>query len=126
MVIHSRGNAPKWKDPRTGREARCRNIALPSREKGITEDPFFEDAKEAIQVCNGVDEEQGPCPYRSECLMWALMNNDTYGVFGGMTVPQRKWIRRNVPKNKRHSEEYLRKRTPPPEKFKDWGDDVEE
>jgi WhiB family redox-sensing transcriptional regulator len=34
------------------------------------------------------------CPVRTECLLYALENNETHGVWGGMTPTQRKELLR--------------------------------
>jgi WhiB family redox-sensing transcriptional regulator len=34
------------------------------------------------------------CPVRDSCLAYALENNETHGVWGGMTPQQRKDLRR--------------------------------
>ena len=36
----------------------------------------------------------GRCPVREECLQWAVENNETEGLWGGMTWGQRKKLRR--------------------------------
>lgn len=62
-------------------------------------DPFFmEDAdeQEAVDFCNGtIDGVQ--CPLRDGCLIFALTNNERFGVWGGMTELARKALRRKWP-----------------------------
>jgi hypothetical protein len=47
----------------------------------------------------------------------ALINNEQKGVWGGMTGPQRRWIRRNVPKERWRQDTWLRENVPEPEYF---------
>lgn len=116
MVLKNRLISPDWE------EARCRQFAITRDEDGLVRnDTWFQDAAEALPICNG-DYTGSPCPMRSKCLFQSLTNNDG-GVWGGMTLPQRRWIRRNVPRDKWEDEEYLRNEVPPPERFKDLGDE---
>jgi len=71
------------------------NLALAIREHGhtpcMTTDPeaFFPekgnldgDARRAKALC-------AECPVRAECLTFGLVNNEPYGIWGGLTTPQR-------------------------------------
>lgn len=125
MVIQSRATPPDWTDEEGGgvEGARCRKFPISRDPDGVVRnDAWFQDAEEALPVCNG-DYIGTPCPLRASCLRWALVNNDGVGVFGGMTTPQRKWLRRNAPKDKWNDDEWLRDNVPPPEHFKDLGDE---
>lgn len=125
MVIQSRFTAPDWTDEAGGGEegARCRNFPITRDEDGIVrDDVWFQDAENALPVCNG-DYIGTPCPVRGTCLLMALMNNDQVGVFGGMTVPQRRWIRRNIPRDQWTNDAFLRKMTPNPDYFNNLGDE---
>lgn len=119
MVINSRVEAPDW------RYARCRKFPLPSRKAGTLEDdPWFKQAVDAIDVCNGFEPNGADaCPARADCLLFSLINNEGRGVWGGLTAPQRKWLRRYVPRDRWNDDAYLRERVPPPEHFKDLGDE---
>lgn len=120
MVIQNRLLAPDWSaGGEEDKAARCLKFP-PSRD----EDPFFKDAHEAIQVCNGVGS-GSPCPMRDQCLFQSLINNES-GVWGGMTHPQRKWVRRNVDQDLWDDGDYLRTVVPDPDHFNDWGDEEEE
>lgn len=44
---------------------------------------------EARSVC-------GPCPVRSDCLEYALIADERWGVWGGLTAPERERIRRRL------------------------------
>lgn len=49
-------------------------------------------SRAAKKVCN-----TGPCPYRAECLAWALFNNEP-GVWGGTDeINRRKMKKQAVP-----------------------------
>lgn len=67
-------------------------------------DPFFPDEdkdpeqaeRDAVDFCNGtIDGIQ--CPLRDGCLIFALTNNERFGVWGGMTELARKALRRKWP-----------------------------
>ncbi len=49
-------------------------------------------ATEAIKVCL-------ECPVRDECLVHAVVNYETFGVWGGTSERQRRWIRLNTPQS---------------------------
>jgi hypothetical protein len=51
--------------------------------------------EEAIQVCNG-DVDGIVCPIRQECLTFALINNESDGIWGGLMPEQRRYLRRNI------------------------------
>lgn len=125
MVLQTRVSPPDWTDDAGGGEAgaRCRLFTIGRDSDGIVRnDSWFQEAEEALPVCNG-DWIGTPCPMRRSCLFQSLMNNDQSGVWGGMTVPQRKWIRRNVEKDLWRDDDHLREVTPPPEYFEDLGDE---
>ena len=126
MVIQSRVTPPDWTDEAGGGEqgARCRNFRV-SRDAvdGIVRnDAWFQDAENALPICNG-DYIGTPCPLRKSCLVFSLVNNDQHGVFGGMTAPQRRWVRRNIPKDRWRDEGYLREVVPEPDYFQNYGDE---
>jgi hypothetical protein len=63
-------------------------------------DPFFsedeEDIQEAVSYCNG--EADGiVCPIREQCLLFALTNNEKYGIWGGCDEITRRAIRKKFP-----------------------------
>lgn len=63
-------------------------------------DPFFPempaDEEDAVDFCNGTID-QLPCRVRDECLLFALTNNERFGVWGGMTELARKALRKRWP-----------------------------
>lgn len=60
-------------------------------------DPWFEEEDEAIQICNGWSDGV-VCPARHECLIFSLINNEAYGVWGGMYSDDRATLRRFTPR----------------------------
>lgn len=65
---------------------------------GVTPDydPFFDDMPEAIEFCNGHEDDQ-VCPVRHECLLFALTNNAKEGVWGGCSELTRRALRKRWP-----------------------------
>jgi hypothetical protein len=55
-----------------------------------------------------------------------MINNEGWGVWGGFTTPQRRWIRRNVDKERWGDYAHLELVVPEPGYFKDWGDDLDD
>lgn len=98
MVMKLRIPAPAWDgggDPE--KEALCHKFKPTSEH-----DDFFGDGPEASQaeaknICNGTYTGR-VCPQREQCLLFALVNNEHYGVFGGLYALERAYIRRFVPK----------------------------
>lgn len=93
MVMHLRIPAPFWDGGgKEDKAAKC--LRFP----GTTEnDPWFDDMEESLQVCNGTIDGV-VCPLRQQCLMFAAINNEHYGIWGGLFPEQRHWMRRNVPR----------------------------
>jgi hypothetical protein len=130
VVVQSRLTPPDWTAGGDKEEqARCLKFEIKRNpETGFVDaenDAWFKLAEEALPVCNG-DYEGTPCPLRASCLRAALVNNENHGVWGGLTAPQRKWIRRNIPKDYWNDEAHIRRRTPPPEHFKDLGNEEDD
>lgn len=89
MVLRLRQEAPdKWSG------AKCLSIDV------LNDDPFFSedpaDTEEAVAFCNG-DVDGKVCPLRHKCLLFALSNNEEYGVWGGTSEITRKAIRKKQP-----------------------------
>ena len=94
--------APEWETERGVKDGLCRKFPSDPVTKF---DPWFDDMEESEQICNG--KSGGPvCPIRHQCLIFALVNNEHYGVWGGLLPEQRHWLRKNY-KHKKHK--------PPPE-----------
>ena len=60
---------------------------------GTDPETFFPDrgksTQEATAVCLS-------CPVRRECLEFAVANNETHGIWGGLSVRERRPLRRRV------------------------------
>lgn len=98
MVLKSRVPAPDWSaggDPE--QEAKCRKHPLPTNHD-VSLDPWFSDEEEASHICRGTYDRH-ECPFLFECLHISLVNNDLFGMFGGLMPLQRRWVRRNVPRD---------------------------
>lgn len=54
--------------------------------RGIKEN-YFDAVRTAKTYC-------GRCPIREKCLEYALAANETHGVWGGMSAPERRALRR--------------------------------
>ncbi|GAA2321969.1 hypothetical protein GCM10010149_88860 [Nonomuraea roseoviolacea subsp. roseoviolacea] len=89
MVLKPRAEAPLWiNEENPDKSAKCLQYQ-PTREH----DPWFEDEELlAAAICNG-DYDGTICPIRDECLHWALLNNEQYGVWGGMLPHDRRNLR---------------------------------
>lgn len=93
MVLRLRLPAPDWG------KAKCLGTAPPPGN-----DPWFDNSDdgyddlthEGVQFCNG-DEDGVICPIRHECLIFALVNNERYGVYGGTSETDRRAIRKMWP-----------------------------
>lgn len=86
MVLHLRIGAPDdWADPK------CEGMLA-----NTDYDPFFEDMEEALDFCNGVWDGR-VCPIREQCLLFALTNNEKFGVWGGTSELTRRAIRKRWP-----------------------------
>lgn len=87
MVLHLRQPSPgNWQ------YAKCRDLPV-TRDW----DPFFdeEDYEPAKAYCNG---DNGViCPVRDKCLIFALVNNEHNGCWGGTDPITRKAIRKRYP-----------------------------
>lgn len=91
--MQPRRQAPDW-----GAEgAKCLNFPA-TREY----DPWFQTEHEAdaMAICNGTDDGV-ICPVRDECSVYACVNNESYGVWGGRSGEQRILMRRAVRKKYR-------------------------
>lgn len=87
-MLHSRIRMPDWSDDHEDGEAKCRRFPRPRPGN----DPWFEDKEEAAHVCNGVYDDR-VCPRRDQCLYMAMVNFESFGIWGGMTEGQRRALR---------------------------------
>jgi len=88
MVMRLRIGAPDWEDV----GAKC--VGFPAQRGS---DPWFDDEEEALQICNGWSDGV-VCPARDACLLFSIVNNEAYGVWGGMYADDRATLRRFTPK----------------------------
>lgn len=88
MVMQPRIPGPNW----VALGAKCIHFR-PERDK----DPWFDPESETdcIDICNGISDGK-ICPVRDKCLEYACINNESYGVWGGMTAEQRHQLRQRV------------------------------
>lgn len=90
MVLRLRDAAPDQWDG-----AKCLSVAV-TRDY----DPFFSedesDSVEAVNFCNG-EADGVQCPIREQCLLFALTNNERFGVWGGCNEITRRAIRKKLP-----------------------------
>lgn len=96
MVLRLRANAPIW-----GR-AKCLGT-MPSPEDDAWFDNSDEDSGgyeditgEGRDFCNG-EADGKVCPIRHQCLIFALVNNERQGVWGGTSEADRRAIRKKWP-----------------------------
>lgn len=85
MVMKPRAEAPQWinKD-NPDLSAKCLRFPPYRTDDNTLVDPWFEgDELAAATICNGEWDGQ-VCPIRDQCLEWALLNNEKFGVWGGM------------------------------------------
>lgn len=93
MVMRLRMPAPDWQ------QAMC----LDESQHTETYDPYFDNTDEGgadqtalgLEICNGIDGR--PCPIREGCLQFATLNNERFGVWGGMTEQDRRLMRKLFP-----------------------------
>lgn len=64
-------------------DAACRSLADRYFDPWDSDDKAREPNATAAQIC-------GTCPVRRTCLIEAIVNNETYGTWGGLTWRQRK------------------------------------
>jgi len=112
MVMHLRTSAPNWESISGAKDAKC--LKFPGNRE---HDPWFEDMDESAQICNG-DNDGVICPIRHECLLFALVNNEHQGVWGGTQPLQRHWLRKKYKhKNHRPRPEWKFENAPPNEEL---------
>lgn len=96
MVLNLRVPAPgRWQ------AAKCLGKVKRDAD-GELDDPFFDDPEstgdqqDAIDFCNGTADGV-VCPIRTQCLLFALTNNERMGIYGGMAEKDRKALRKKWP-----------------------------
>lgn len=97
MVMRLRLEAPTRSEDHGADEFKCERFPADPVTKF---DPWFDDMEESERICNGTDDGI-VCPKRHQCLIFALVNNEHYGVWGGLLPEQRHWLRQTY-KHKKH------------------------
>jgi len=94
MVLHLRQPAPdQW------RNSKCLGKVFDDKGNYQEElDPFFtpDREEEAVDFCRGADGKP-VCPLIEQCLIFALVNNEKHGTWGGHGEIDRKAIRKKWP-----------------------------
>jgi len=93
VVLKPRINAPDWTaGGNQEKAAKCIRFP-PDRDSGY--DPWFdpEFEQDCLDVCNGTWDGK-VCPMRQECLEFSIINNEAFGVWGGLPPHDRKEIRK--------------------------------
>lgn len=93
MVLRLRMPSPDWK------MADCLGQA-----DSPENDPWFDNSDDGypnetdlgLAICNG-DDDLPPCPIREACLIFALVNNERHGVWGGTSEIDRRALRKMWP-----------------------------
>lgn len=93
-----RSSAPNWFNDDPAKTAKCIYFSADDNYDpwyGNSDDerenaPALEEAK---KICNGTDDGR-PCPLLAQCLEFALVNNERYGIWGGTDPKQRENIRK--------------------------------
>ena len=90
----------RYEPPGNWQNAKCKNLPLSNIYDpffGVEEDTEEDEAKShALDMCNGVADGV-VCKSRIGCLLFALTNNEKYGVWGGTDEETRKGIRKKFP-----------------------------
>lgn len=89
-----RSMAPQWFHDDPTKTAKC--ALFPATREydpwyGDTEDE--DESEEAKAICNGTFDGT-PCPLLALCLEFAMVNNERYGVWGGMRPDERADLRK--------------------------------
>ncbi len=96
MVLHLRQGAPSnWLGAKCADAVTVTILGDGTRE---VSDPFFEGPeKEAVAFCREPSNGVGPCPLVGGCKIFALVNNEKSGVWGGHGETDRRAIRKQWP-----------------------------
>lgn len=115
MVLSLREGAPDWSD------AKCaKPLGVPNEEYDIP----FDQPTVQVEQCNGGDG-RGVCPVRDRCLIFALKNNITEGVWGGMGEADRATMRRKYPLRKQTVREEWQWHAPSKSQRKKWAEGLQ-
>jgi hypothetical protein len=88
-----RVNSPIWfNEDHPEKQAKC--VLFPADRD---HDPWYVDTEEesadAKSICLGIDDGR-ECPLLSECLEFAMINNERFGIWGGKTPEERAALRK--------------------------------
>ncbi len=102
MVMKLRTMSPQWFSEDPHKTAKCVNFPATAEydpwfgeldDSDIDDTADIDDTEEAKAICLGTFDNR-PCPLRESCLEFALVNNERYGVWGGMSVDERAKLRK--------------------------------
>jgi WhiB family transcriptional regulator, redox-sensing transcriptional regulator len=85
-----------WQDQaRCATEGADTDLFYPPRDREV----YAERAAQARAYCYGESAEQGLCPVIRECLLYALVNKEQHGIWGGLSNRERRRLaqRRRLP-----------------------------
>lgn len=104
-----RSVAPPWFNDDPNKQAKC--VLFPATSEY---DPWYgndedeeDHTEDAKAICSGLYDGK-PCPLLAQCLEFALVNNERYGVWGGLSSDERAKVRkerRNWQRNGVNSED---------------------
>lgn len=92
-----RSIAPQWFNENSKKTAKC--VAFPATAEydpwfGESDDPeAVDETEDAKNICKGTYDGR-PCPLIEQCLEFALVNNERWGVWGGTTPDERTKLRK--------------------------------
>lgn len=99
MVMKLRSVAPNWFSDDPNKTAKC--VLFPATpecdpwygDSESEEDEDYSEMEDAKAICNGTIDGR-VCPLRDACLEFAMVNNERYGVWGGLLPEERAKLRK--------------------------------
>jgi WhiB family redox-sensing transcriptional regulator len=96
LVMKLRSVAPPWFNDNPQKQAKC--VLFPATKDydpwySETEDGGEDYTEDAKAICTGTYDGR-PCPLLEACLEFAMINNERYGVWGGLSSPERAQLRK--------------------------------
>jgi hypothetical protein len=89
--------SPQWFSDDKSKTAKCVNFPATSEYDpwfGDSDDPdAVDETEDAKNICLGTYDGR-PCPLLEHCLEFALVNNERWGVWGGMNSEERATLRK--------------------------------
>lgn len=92
-----RSVAPQWFNENPKKTAKC--VSFPATAEydpwyGESDDPeAVDETEDAKSICLGTYDGR-PCPLLEHCLEFAIVNNERWGVWGGMSPEERVKLRK--------------------------------